>query len=361
VQRPLRLHALILLAGWAILSSTAAQAFQDPSELPATPSALATHSPLLAVTRAGARIVAVGQRGHIVLSDDQGQTWRQAEVPVSVDLVAVSFPTPQHGWAVGHGGVILHSADGGEHWVRQLDGHAASEIALRHYRAQAAADPAAAPLVEREEILAADSGTQPFMDVYFESDTTGFVVGTFNRIFRTGDGGKTWEPWMDRTDNEGELHFYAVRGLGDQLYLAGEQGMVWRLNAATQRFEAVPTPYQGTLFGLAFDGAQQLLAYGMRGSLFRSTDQGQSWTQVTTAGSTGITGGTKLPDGDILLANISGELKLSRDGGRTFAPAKAARPMPYYGAAALDGHRVALVGAQGVRIESFPPQPAQQR
>ena len=32
-------------------------------------------------------------------------------VPVSSDLVAVAFPTPQQGWAVGHDGVILASAD----------------------------------------------------------------------------------------------------------------------------------------------------------------------------------------------------------------------------------------------------------
>lgn len=358
MQRRLRIRTLVLAAGLAILSSAGAPAFQDPSDVPAAQSALATRSPLLAVTRAGSRIVAVGLRGHIVLSDDQGRSWRQAEVPVSVDLVAVNFPTPQKGWAVGHGGVILHSADGGSTWARQLDGHAASDIALRYYRKQAASDPKAEVFVQREEFLASDGSTQPFMDVYFQNDTTGFAVGTFNRVFHTADGGNTWVPWMDRTDNESELHFYSVQGDGGEVYLAGEQGMVWRLNAAEQRFAAVPTNYQGTLFGLALDGQAQVLAYGMRGNVFRSTDQGKSWVRVETAGSTGITGAARLPKGGFLLANVAGELELSRDGGKTFVSAKATRPMPYYGATALDDDLVALVGTQGVRIEALPHQPA---
>ena len=46
------------------------------------------------------------------------------------------------------------------------------------------------------------------------------------------------------------LHFYSIRGRNGSLYLTGEQGTVWRLDTATQRIVAVPTPYKGTLFGL---------------------------------------------------------------------------------------------------------------
>jgi len=51
-------------------------------------------SPLLrslrqGVTRAGDRIVAVGRRGHIVISSAGGAIWKQSPVPVSSDLTAV--------------------------------------------------------------------------------------------------------------------------------------------------------------------------------------------------------------------------------------------------------------------------------
>jgi photosystem II stability/assembly factor-like uncharacterized protein len=158
---------------------------------------------------------------------------------------------------------------------------------------------------------------------------------------------------MDRTDNPDELHFYAIRSGAGSVYLAGEQGMVWRLDAAAQRFVRIATPYKGTLFGLVTIGPDALLAFGMRGSLFRSADQGRTWAHVDTRSSAGITAGTALPDGSVLLVNQAGGIDLSRDRGQTFAALKAAQPMPYFGVTSSSEGRIGLVGAAGVRIESL--------
>src|SRR5215208_6902757 len=117
---------LLALASGAALAAMAAtgasQGWQDVLDTPALGSPLAARGLLNGLVLAGNRLVAVGQRGHIVYSDDSGKTWAQATVPVSSDLVAVHFPTPQAGWAVGHDGVILHSADAGKSWTKQRDG-----------------------------------------------------------------------------------------------------------------------------------------------------------------------------------------------------------------------------------------------
>lgn len=355
MAHPPRSAARALLVSLMLCASITASAFKNPQDLPAVISAQAARSPLLAVAHAGARIVAVGLRGHIVFSDDGGKTWTQAASPVSSDLLAVSFPSPRQGWAVGHGGVVLHSADGGTTWVRQLEGRQASDIAVRYYESQLATHPQWQQVLQREKGLAADPGTQALLDVHFDSETSGYVVGTFNRIYRTEDAGKTWTPWMDRTDNPNELHFYTIRSGGGGLYLAGEQGMVWRLDAATQRFLPIPTPYKGTLFGLVAVDADNLLVFGMRGSLFRSGDQGRTWSRVPTSSAAGMTAGTTLPDGSVLLVNQAGGLEISHDKGQTFSAVKAGEPMSYYGVAPVGEGRVGLVGAEGVRIESVTP------
>lgn len=343
-----------LCAGLALgLLPPLAKAFEPPQALAATPTGLAASSPLLAIARAGTRIVAAGPRGHIVWSDDEGAHWTQAAVPVSSDLLALSFPSARRGWAVGHGGVVLHSADGGATWQRQLGGHEANQLALRYFEARAAGDATAAALLQREKAQGADGSTPSFLDVHFDSETSGFVVGTFNRIFRTEDGGRSWTPWMDRTDNPHDLHFYAVRGSARGLFLAGEQGMVWRLPPQGRRFEAVATPYKGTLFGLVATDAGTLLAYGMRGRLFRSEDDGRQWQSVAGAGTAGITAGTLLPGGAIVLVDQAGGIALSRDGGRRFQSLPAVQPMPYFGVAALGAQRIGLVGAAGVRLQTL--------
>lgn len=332
-------------------SSVSASAFKHPAEQAAMPSRFASTAPLLAVASAGKRLVAVGVRGHIVTSDDNGSTWHQSAVPVSTDLVAVSFPSASQGWAVGHGGVVLHSADGGATWSKQLSGRASSEIALRYYESAAAAGGDFAKVLQREMVLAKDSGTPSFLDVYFVTNQVGYVVGTFNRIFRTDDGGKTWEPWMHRTENPQGFNFYGVRERNGQWYLAGEQGVIWQLDPARKQFSAVPTPYKGTFFGLMVDSTNQLLAYGMRGSLYRSADQGKSWAKTEAGTSAGITGATALPDGRLVLANQAGGFSVSADHGNTFVQHSAAAPMSNFGVTPLPDGRLVFVGSLGVHVE----------
>ena len=99
--------------------SMAAAAANAAGPQPAINSVRASKSLLLDVAVAGKRLVAVGERGHVVYSDDGGQTWAQASVPTRSLLTAVSFPTARDGWAVGHDGTVIHSADGGQTWTLQ--------------------------------------------------------------------------------------------------------------------------------------------------------------------------------------------------------------------------------------------------
>ncbi|MER1967133.1 YCF48-related protein [Castellaniella sp. GW247-6E4] len=331
---------LIPALGWA---------FDDPLETPAMMSAKAATSPMQGIAVAGSHTVAVGIRGQVVLFNSEGVASAQAEVPVSTDLLAVSFPTAEQGWAVGHGGVVIHTSDGGMNWTKQLDGQQAFALAVHHFRQTG--EPAAERLFKQEESLMEDGGTPSFMGVYFKSPTSGYVVGTFNRIFRTKDGGKSWVPWMGHIDNPDELHFHAIAGNGSEVYLVGERGMVWRLDAARQRFLPIPTPYSGSLFGLAVISPESLLVFGMRGRIYRSENAGTTWDEVPSGTSAGITAGTVLSNGDILLANLAGGISLSRDGGRTFSDVQPKSPMSYYDLVALpDGH-VAISGSEGVRVE----------
>ncbi|MGM9488212.1 WD40/YVTN/BNR-like repeat-containing protein [Ideonella sp. YS5] len=347
------LASSVFALGLATSLTAAADPFKGPLDQPARSSSLAARGPLLAVAAAGSRFVAVGQRGHIVYSDDAGQTWKQASVPVSTDLVAVAFAGAAKGWAVGHGGVVLHTDDAGAHWTRQLDGRQSADIAIRYLEARAGNDPGIRKLIEREKRLAGDGGTQPLMAVHFDSETTGCVAGAFNRLFCTEDGGQTWTPWMDRIDNPDELHFYAIAGCTKGICLAGEQGMVWRFDAQKGRFVTRALPYQGSVFGLlAADGADWLLAFGLRGSLFRSVDEGKSWEKVPIGSQAGITSGAVLPGGAILLATQAGELVRSLDAGKTFARLKSARPMAYYGVTGAPGGKAVVVGSEGARVEA---------
>src|SRR5688572_16714729 len=104
----MRARAVIAGLGAVLLLGVSAAAVAQDSAAPAVLSEPALQSPkalgaaMLAVTRAGHRLVAVGERGTVLLSDDAGASWRQARVPVQVTLTAVRFVDERTGWAAGH-------------------------------------------------------------------------------------------------------------------------------------------------------------------------------------------------------------------------------------------------------------------
>ena len=320
--------SVVMLALAALQGTAHAVPFTDVLEVPAMPSALASSSALRDVTLAGPRLVAVGPRGHILYSDDHGAHWQQAQVPVSADLNAVSFATPELGWAVGHDGVVLHSRDGGVHWHKQLDGRA---------------------LAEQLPAAATDNA---LLDVWFSDTRNGYAVGVFNLLLRTTDGGEHWQPWVDHSDNPQGLHLTSLAAMGDDLYITGEQGLLLKWSGA--RFSRVDTPYAGTLFG-AVGKPGVLLVYGLRGHAYRSTDGGQQWQPVNTGINTSLTAAGIGRDGQLWLASQAGDLLLSRDDGASFSQVPQSARGPVTALVSDTGNGLVLVGERGVRNQAGNP------
>jgi len=343
---------IVMGAAMMVASAMTKPVFQSPLAQPAVKSALAIRAPLNALALAGKRLVTAGQRGHILYSDD-GKTWTQAEVPVSSDLTALYFSSAQQGWAVGHEGVILHTADGGATWTLQLDGKQAADLLVKHYGKPANAHhPAALRLQQDAEMFAAQGADKPFLDVWFEDDKHGFVIGAFNLILRTEDGGQSWMPWMDRMDNPKGLHLYAMRPAGGTVFIAGEQGLVLKYDRGQRRFNHVELPYQGTLFGVT--GTPDLvLVYGLRGNAYRSNDGGASWTRVDTGVTAGLASGLVRSDGSVILISQAGDVLQSGDNGASFNHVKLANVAPAFAVVDAGNGSIALAGMRGVRVEAL--------
>lgn len=323
----------------------------DTLDVPASPSALAVRSPLFSVARTDKRLIAVGQRGHILISDDSGKQWQQVPVPVSSDLTALHFPTADQGWAVGHDGVILHSADGGRSWVKQMDGREAARLILDYYANHEQKDnPAVTAIVTEAKRMQAEGPDQPFLNVWFENEKTGYVTGAFNLILKTSDGGKSWTPISELTDNPNGYHLYGISASGSDLYIAGELGLLLKLDRASGRFASLGTPYKGSYFGVLTKPGL-VVAFGMRGNAWRSEDAGKTWQKAETGIQSGINAGTVLEDGRIVLASQAGNVLVSSDDAKTFKPAPDIKPLPIFGVAPAGANRLALVGYRGTQIE----------
>jgi photosystem II stability/assembly factor-like uncharacterized protein len=359
----LRRLSSLILAGAVLVAlgpsaATAGEGVSNPLDRPAMITKMAEKGLLLSVAAAGKRLVAVGERGHILISDDNGASWRQMQAPVSVTLTAVRFPTPLKGWALGHSGVVLHSDDAGETWVKQLDGMQAAQLVLDELKAKAVpgqdTPEGLEPRIASAEQLVSDGTDKPFLDLYFQDEQKGFIVGAYNLIFRTEDGGKSWQPWLDRVENPKGLHLYGIQAVGRDLCIAGEQGVFLRSEDQGQSFNALPTPYEGSYFGLLPLRGGELIVYGLRGNAFKSEDHGSTWDRIDTTVPVSITAAAELRDGLLVMTTQSPDVLASRDQGRTFQHLIINEPFPFTGIAQAANGNIVLVGVRGVKVIPSP-------
>lgn len=322
-----------------VWSAPAAYAIADVIETPARPTDLAPERLLTDVTRAGDRIVAVGERGHIIYSDNEGETWTQSEVPVSVTLTGIDFGSETHGWAVGHSGVILHSEDAGQTWALQFTGVEALELAIEAKEEQIAAMEErieAAPeaekgdlewalddLVYSVEIMQSDldiGPVNPLLDVWFKNENEGIAVGAYGMVLHTDDGGASWQYWAPRIDNPMNLHLNAITQVtGGALVIVGEAGQIHVSVDGGQTWERRESPYEGSLFGvIGTGGVNEILTFGLRGTMLFSTDLGKSWRVVPNTADATLNDGVVAGDGRIILVGNSGVVLTSGNGAESF-------------------------------------------
>jgi photosystem II stability/assembly factor-like uncharacterized protein len=320
----------------------AAAPLPDRLDAPALRSPLAATSPLSAVAAAGGLAVAVGPRGHALFSADGGRTWAQASVPASADLTAVSLSPDGRGLAVGHDGLVLATEDGGRSWARRLDGRGLAALVRARHGCGADAAP------EAVAVACAQGSALSLLDVWVGADGRGLAVGAFGLALRTEDGGRTFAPWLDRVLSPRALHLYAVRAAEGEVLVAGEQGLILRLDRARGRLVPVRSPPGGSLFGLVARG-RDVVAFGLGGRALHSGDAGASFAPVATGVSDALVGGALLPGGGIVLVSRRGELVVSADGGRSFRRARGAGGPFAAAVAATPEGAILVAGAAGAR------------
>ncbi len=306
-----RLMCLFALSWVGATNLAQAAAVGDTLGTPAMRAPQAQHSVLLDLARAGTRLIAVGERGVVLLSDDNGTSWRQAEVPVAVSLTAVQFVDARQGWAVGHAGVVLVSQDGGEHWTLQLDGKRAAQLELQAARDQlpTAADPdAAAARVQTAERMVGEGADKPFLALEFVDAQRGQIVGAYGLAFETRDGGRSWQSLMGQIDNPGGAHLYSIRHQGQRWFVAGEQGYLARSEDDGQTFQALDSPYPGSFFTLQIAADNTVLVAGLKGNAFASRDFGDSFQPAPVPLPISFSDAIRTDDGQLLLVNQGGAL-----------------------------------------------------
>jgi len=267
------------------------------------------------------KVWAVGQNGKIVVSHDRGQTWSAQVSNTNQSLLSVSFPEASRGWAVGVAGTILHTADGGTTWAMQNSGTEKDLLAVQFLDPQHGWVIGAAGVM-----LFTQDGGQHWQDrslnadanlnhLYFLDAQTGWVVGEYGTVMKTtnggetweqvagqipdtGDEGKSWEELMSAKDvGAGGVSTATRGGLGEEdnlfaVYFADANhgwatstgGRVFLTEDGGAQWQPKETGYEAPLFAVgAACQTCPLYTCGGRGLLLRSSDGGNTWSEVKLA------------------------------------------------------------------------------
>jgi photosystem II stability/assembly factor-like uncharacterized protein len=236
-------------------------------------------------------IVAVGERGTVLRWSAEQPEWRRMQAPETPTLCGVTFADRERGWAVGHGGVVLGTTDGGVSW----------QIVYRDH------DPETS-----------------FLDVLALDAQRVIAIGGFGMYLETRDAGRTWQA---RRILEEDTHLNRLsRTPRGSLFIAGEAGTLLRSRDEGHSWEALETANDASFYGVLPLSEGSLLAYGLRGRVYRSDDNGDSWHAVETPTEGLLLTGVQLDDGAIVLGGQARTAIASRDGGRTFIRAEHGRP-----------------------------------
>lgn len=252
----------------------AAEAAAPIKPRPSETLALTSKGLILDVVNTGKHLVAVGDRGAVIVSNN-GADWAQVQTPVRSPLTAVSFADEMNGWAVGHDAVILATKDGGKTW------------AMQNF----------APELEK-----------PFLDVIALDTNNVLAFGAYGLLYKTSDGGTTWEAVEAPEIRADELHFNGAAKLNNGSVLAvGEQGMLGLTADGGTTWTKLTSPYDGSYYGALPLGDAGAVVYGLRGNVYKTNDvKTGSWAQVKTDTVSSFFGAAALPDGGVALVGLAG-------------------------------------------------------
>lgn len=272
---------------------------------------------LQAVTRDGktGTIVAVGLRGVIGVSRDDGGTWQRHDLtdrtsglrPALLDVATC----PDGGFAALDGrGHVFTSTDAGTSWG-----------------------------------MHALESPEPPQAITCDAAGRLWVVGGFSTILVSDDGGKSWQ---DRSIGE-DLILTAIQfPEADRGYALGEFGSVYATTDGGESWTAQP-PIPGEFYPQAalFTDAAHGWVVGLDGAVMHTADGGQSWAKQPSGTQVGLFGLAAMPGGRVVAVGDRATV-LSIDG-KDWTPAQAPQAgAPFLtGAVATGPDTILAAGAAG--------------
>ena len=239
------------------------------------------------VAYAGTRIVGVGSAGKIIISDDNGKSWKQVSTGISADVNQVRFPDSKTGYTLSQGVILMKTENGGDDWF---------------------------PL----ELPA--SAYPYFSNIYFYSVNVGYVYGGAG-VYKTIDGGRHWAKSFAALSDG----LYSASFIDENNgFICGSARRVIHTTDGGTTWETVNIGVIGentSLTNIVFVNASTGYITSSAGDVLQTVDGGKTWAKAGTVQTDGATNRmyfTNVNTGYILTGFNQAVLYKTTDGGKTW-------------------------------------------
>ncbi|HEY5758415.1 MAG TPA: YCF48-related protein, partial [Steroidobacter sp.] len=277
----------------------------------------------------GKVLIAVGERGAIIRSDDAGRRWRAVSLAESnFDLRAVIHHAPSDAWiAAGTRGTILRSTDSGKTWsplpnelnltLETLFVEPASGALLIGGEAGLIGRSTDAGLSWHLTRVKMQEPVTPVTAIHLLGSEL-IATSALGRFLISTDRGENW-----RLLSMGGNAYFTDAVLDPKshtMLLASHTGDLFRRERGDDSWEKIELTIDGQkrfVSALRYDaGSQSLLAVGHHGLAARSVDGGRQWQSISTGFTTSMESLAQLGDGRFVGFGEGGYLVISADSGK---------------------------------------------
>ncbi len=233
---------------------------------------------------------AVGDGGTILTTINGGTRWTARTSGTTETLNSVYFTSATQGWIVGNAGTILTTSSGGNMWTSQISG--TIQVLSSVYFTSATQGWVVGV---GGTILTTSNGgttwtpqtsgtTQSLLSVFFISSTQGYAVGAGGTILTTNDGGNTWTAQISSTTQVLRSVYFTSATQG---WSVGENGTILSTNNGGITWTVQSSGTTQSLYSIYFTSTTQGWAVGSNGTILTTSNSGGTWT-AQTSGTTQI-------------------------------------------------------------------------
>ena len=235
------------------------------------------------------RIMAIGEAGSVMISDDGGTTWDFKGSGTFNTLYDFFFVNAATGFIVGDGGIILMTTDEGNHWSTLVSGINESLRSVWFSdQSNGYAVGANGKILKTTDagaawyVLSTWSTTQ-LNDICFVDPTTGFIAGNQDSILKTTDAGNSWYGVSWGLSMSAELINFSFTSVDTGYILLNYNGFYF-LSKTVDSGEnwIIQSQVGSSPKNIYFINSQTGFAPTNSGSVLKTTDAGLNWvTQYT--------------------------------------------------------------------------------